>query len=115
MSWKEELYKYELNESQDLDKMANASTELQDDDIGVLNPTSGAGIVAKKDGTLEAFADYGLGFRFSPQSQSLSIFAPNVHVFSTNIQKHDQVTTKTYLKDEYQDVESLLSGIDNLQ
>lgn len=111
MGWKEELYSYELNESQDLDELADSSTEMQNNDLGIINPVSGAGIVTRENGNVEAFADYGLGFRFSRDAQSLMVFAPSVHIFSTDIQKHDQVAMNTFLRDEYNDIDSILSQV----
>lgn len=115
MSWKDDLYAYELNESQDLDELAETSTEAKNDDMGFVNPVSGAGILARENGVLEGFADFGLGFRFSRDSQSLMVFAPSVHIFSSEIQKHDKVVRNTYLKDEYGDIESLLSEVNLTQ
>jgi|GEM_PF-3311239 len=111
MSWKEDLYELDLYESLDLDVIADQSTEAKENDIGMINPISGAGILARENGTLEGFADYGLGFRFSRDSQSLLIFAPNIHVFSLHIEKHDKIIRNTYLKDEYGDIENLLNEI----
>lgn len=115
MSWKDDLYAYELNESQDLDELAETSTEAKNDDLGIVNPISGTGILARENGVLEGFADYGLGFRFSRDSQSLMVFAPSVHIFSSDIQKHDKVVKNTYLRDEYGDIESLLSEVNLTQ
>lgn len=108
MGWKDELYELDVTEAQDLDDLADQSTEAKNDDVGFVNPSSGAGILARENGQLEGFADYGLGFRFSRDSQSLLVFAPSVHIFSTHIEKHDTVVQNTYLRDEYGDINDLL-------
>lgn len=108
MSWKDDLYDLDMRESEDLDVIANADTEAKTDDIGFINPTSGAGILARENGVLEGFSDYGLGFRFSSYSQSLSVFAPNIHLFTLGVQKHNTVVRNTFLKDEYGDIDHIL-------
>lgn len=111
MGWKEDLYKLDLHEAEDLDDLASQSTEAKTNDVGFVNPNSGAGILGREDGSLEGYADYGLGFRFSRDSQSLMVFAPAVHIFSGSIQKHDKVIRNTYLKGEYEEVEALLKEV----
>lgn len=111
MSWKDALYKLDIEETDDLDALSESSTEAKPDDIGMVNTVSGAGILARESGTLEGFADYGLGFRFSRDSQSLLVFAPNIHLFSMNIEKHDALIKTTFLKDEYKDIENLLQEV----
>ncbi len=111
MGWKEDLYELDMREPQDLDDLADKAGEAKSNDIGFINPTSGAGIIARENGTLEGFADYGLGFRFSRDSQSLMVFAPSVHIFSSDIQKHDRIIRNTYLRDEYGDIEEILQEV----
>lgn len=111
MSWKDDLYQLDMTEPQDLDELSEQSTESKPEDVGFINPTSGAGILGRANGTLEGFADYGLGFRFSRDSQSLLVFAPSIHVFSSNIEKHDTVIRNTYLKDEYGDITEILQEL----
>lgn len=111
MSWKDDLYMLDTQESLDLDVLSEVSTEVENDDIGLVNPTSGAGILATNKGNLEGFADYGLGFRFSRDTQSLSVFASSIHLFALEVEKHDVVIRNTYLKDEYGDIDSILQEV----
>lgn len=111
MSWKDDLYELDMHEAEDLDELAEQSTEAKDQDVGFVNPRSGAGILGRDNGTLEGFADYGLGFRFSRDSQSLMVFAPSIHLFSHSVEKHDKVIRNTYLKDEYGDIEAILQEL----
>jgi hypothetical protein len=115
MSWKDDLYELDTYEPDDLDTLSETSTEAKADDVGMINPVSGAGILARENGTLEGFADYGLGFRFSRDSQSLMIFAPSIHIFSSNIEKHDRIVRNTYLRDEYGDIEDILKEVQFLE
>lgn len=112
MSWKDDLYSLDTEEPQDLDELFDTSTEAKNGDVGFVNPVSGAGILGRESGVLEGFADYGLGFRFSRDSQSLMVFAPSVHIFSTDIQKHDTVIKNTYLRDEYGEIEDMLLEVE---
>lgn len=112
MSWKEDLYEYEIQQIMDLDDLAEQSTEANRDDVGFVNPKSGAGILGRKNGMLEGFADYGLGFRFSPESQSLMVFASSIHFFAGQIVHHDTEIRNTYLKDEYGDIFDILQELD---
>ena len=109
MGWKEDLYKLDLHEAEDLDDLADQSSVAKTNDVGFVNPNSGAGILGRENGTLEGFADYGLGFRFSRDSQSLMVFAPSVHIFSHAVEKHDKVIRNTYLKDEYGEIDQILN------
>jgi hypothetical protein len=111
MSWKDDLFSLNMLQSEDLDELAESSTEAKNDDIGMVNSVSGAGILARENGTLEGFADYGLGFRFSRDSQALMVFAPSIHLFTQDIQKHDKVVRNTYLRDEYGDIDAILSEV----
>lgn len=111
MNWKEELLKLDLWEAEDLDTLADKSSEAKPDDIGFINSKSGAGILARENGLLEGFSDYGLGFRFSRDTQSLMVFAPSIHLFTTSVQKHDKIVRNTYLKDEYGDVDEILQEL----
>lgn len=110
MSWKSTLTEHDMRISEDLDFLADHSTRSKEDDIGLINPKSGAGILARENGTLEGYADYGLGFRFSKEKQALLVFAPSIHVFTKEIHKYDSIEKQTYLRDEYADVVELLKG-----
>lgn len=111
MSWKDDLYLLDTRETEDLDVLAETSTEVEKEDIGMVNPTSGAGIIATQGGNLEGFADYGLGFRFSRDTQSLAIFASSIHLFALEVERHDTVVPNTYLKDEYGDIDAILQEV----
>ena len=111
MNWKQELLKLDLWEAEDLDDLANKASEAKPDDIGFVNPKSGAGILGRENGVLEGFSDHGLGFRFSRDSQSLMVFAPSIHLFTTSVERHDKVVRNTYLKDEYGDIDEILQEL----
>lgn len=108
MSWKQKLTDLDLRPSEDIDFLTETSTEAKENDIGLINSISGSGLLAKENGDLEGYADYGLGFRFSRKKQALMVFAPSIHVFSQNIQKHTDMKANSYLKDELKDVHDLL-------
>lgn len=108
MGWKSELAKMDLQEAQDLDTIADANSEAKTNDIGIINPTSGAGILARENGLLEGFADHGLGFRFDPSTQRLLVFAPEVHLFTSKIETHSANETATYFTKEAAMVRDLL-------
>lgn len=114
MGWKDDLYLLDIRETEDLDVLSEVATEVKDKDIGMVNPISGAGILATETGNLEGFADYGLGFRFSRDTQSLSIFASSIHLFALEVERHDTVVRNTYLKDEYGDIDSILNEIQTM-
>lgn len=113
MGWKKELFQLDMHQSKDLDYAAETITEAKNDDVGIVNSKSGAGILARENGILEGFADYGLGFRFNRNTQSLMVFAPNIHVFSPSIQKHEKITKNSYFQDEYQDILQVLESGDD--
>lgn len=108
MSWKQKLTNLDLRVTEDIDFLTETATEAKENDVGVINSISGAGILARENGDLEGYADYGLGFRFSRKKQALMVFAPSVHVFTQNLQKHTDMKPNSYLKDELKDVHDLL-------
>lgn len=111
MSWKQKLHEFDLQTPKNIDDIADESTAAKTNDVGFVNPNSGAGVLGRENGDLEGFADYGLGFRFNREKQSLSIFAPTINLFSTNINKQDTLDKKAYFVDELKDVEAILNGI----
>jgi len=93
-----------------VDDIYTQETEAKNNDIGMINPHSGAGVLVRENGLLEAFADYGLGFRIDPETQSFSIFAPNLKLFYQKIEEIRYDQNMTFIKDEYKEA---LDAIDN--
>ncbi|CDQ41804.1 hypothetical protein [Virgibacillus salexigens] len=103
-SWKEKLLNMDMELENNVDNLFIQSTEAKGKDIGLINPTSGTGVLAREDGRVEAFADYGLGFRMDPKTQSFSIFAPNLKMF---YQKKEEISYNqklNFIQGEYKTV-----------
>ncbi len=110
MSWIEDLYELDIKPEEDIDSIVDKSTQAEAMDVGVINDDSGTGILARGNGNLEGFADYGLGFRFNRENQTLSIFASNIKMFTDNFKIIDSSEKDEYLKDEYNDIMMMLFG-----
>lgn len=78
------------------------------EDVGLINPNVGAGIMVRENGKIEAFSDYGLGFSFDPETQSLNVFAPNINIFHQNIEKANYNHHLTFFKNEYEEARKKL-------
>lgn len=103
MSWKDKLFDLDSRNIDDIDDLYKQSTEVKNHDIGLVNQKSGAGIIARENGRIEAFSDFGLGFRIDPETQSLSVFAPNIKLFTSKKQEFSYEQGMTFLKNEYKD------------
>lgn len=102
-SWKSNLENLLLKDQQDIDYLADTNTQAKKEDVGLINEENGAGILIKKDGSIEASSDYGLGFRLDPKYKSMIIMAPNLHIFSDNIEKHAAIPKGKYINNEYEE------------
>ena len=101
--WKDYLYEFDQNVDSNINDLDTERTEAKVNDIGIINQSNGVGILARDNGRLEGYADYGLGFRMDPETQSLSIFAPNLRIFSNSVETHDFNKQVTFIKNEYKD------------
>lgn len=108
--WKDKLLQMDMEIERNLDDVQIQHTEAKAKDIGLVNPASGAGMLIRDNGRIEAFADYGLGFRFDPDTQSLSVFAPNLKLFYNHKSELKHEDKMTFLKDEYKDALDIIQG-----
>jgi hypothetical protein len=108
--WKDRLFEMDSLPNDEIDEMLIKSSEAKKNDVGIINPNNGAGMLIREDQTIEAFADYGLGFRIDPVTQSFSIFAPTIKFFCNKKEEFNWNEHFTYLRDEYKDVIDILEG-----
>ena len=106
--WKEELFEFDSRGKESLNQVHEKSYNTKPNDIGLINPLNGAGLLVRENKKIEAFSDYGLGFRIDPESQSFAIFAPTIKFFANEVKTYDHEESKTYLKEEYKDILDLL-------
>lgn len=112
-NWKDELWELDSMPAEELDELFIKSSEAKRNDIGLINPSNGAGLLIREDQTIEAFADYGLGFRMDPATQSFSIFAPNIKLFYNKKEEISWNETFTYFRGEYSEIKKILEGDNN--
>jgi len=110
MSWKDDLLFYDQQEVEDLDDMEQKENMFHSEDIGFLNRYNGAGMIIRKNKRIECLSDFGLGFVFDPNHQSLSVFAPNLKLFTSKIEKHEYNKAESFLKNEYQEILDMWKG-----
>jgi hypothetical protein len=108
--WKETLWKMDQQPQQNLDEMFLQSTEAKRNDVGLINPSNGAGVLIRENRVIEMFADYGLGFRIDPIMQSFTIMAPTIKVFCNQKEEASWDEAITYFRGEYKDIQQLLEG-----
>jgi hypothetical protein len=101
--WKDRLFEMDMKESSDMNEIHKREYETQNNDVGVINPINGSGILVRDNKRIDAFSDFGLGFRIDPETQSFSIFAPTIKFFCHTQKTFDYEKTESYLKGEYKD------------
>lgn len=111
MDWRKELYELDMEPLRNIDDLANEQTLVKENEIGFVHPTTGVGVVTRNDGNLEGFADHSLGFQFDRETQSLSVFASQINLFTHQIYKHDGKEIKEFYQDEWKDVQELLKDL----
>lgn len=111
MDWKKEFSDFLLRENENIDYLAETTTQAKTKDVGLINQESGSGIIIGEDGSIECSSDYGIGFRMDPKYKSILISAPNIHIFSDNIQKHAAIVDGEYISNEFKDVLALVQGV----
>jgi hypothetical protein len=109
-NWVSKLDNLMARQEKNIDEMVEESIIPKSDDIGMINPKSGAGIMAKENGVLEGFSYYNLGFRFDPRNMSLTLVAPNIKLFCNNFQVYDNLADFDPIKAEYQEVLKMIGG-----
>jgi hypothetical protein len=111
-NWKDRLFEMDALPNEEIDDMLVKSSEAKNHDVGLINPHNGAGLLIREDQSIEAFSDYGLGFRIDPVTQSVSIFAPTIKFFCNKKEEFNWNDEFTYLRNEYKDVIDILEGED---
>ncbi|WP_157066961.1 hypothetical protein [Alicyclobacillus shizuokensis] len=99
----------------DIDDMVNqfhATNGTDNQDVGFVHRMTGAGILARSSGTLEGFADYGLGFRIDPDTQSITFVAPTIQFLCYQTKTYDPNFKQPLnpINKEFADVLQILGG-----
>lgn len=109
-NWKDTLFQMDMQPLQSMDEVAEQSYSTKTNDIGLIHPINGAGILVRENKKIEAYSDFGLGFRMDPDTQSFSVFAPTIKFFTNEFKTYDYEEDKTYFEGEYQDIINILEG-----
>jgi hypothetical protein len=110
--WMDQLNNIMFPIEQNIDDMLRASNEAKTHDIGLINKVSGAGLLARDSGVLEAFAYYHLGFRMDPSRMMFSVYAPNIQFVCKNFQVIDDIEKQPFdpINDDYKAVLDMIGG-----
>lgn len=114
MDWRERFMEEIYQNEEDIDMLLAEDKNIEPEEAAMINTTSGAGIVARNDGSLQGFADYGLGFRFDKETQTLMVVAPNIHIISKNFQKHETIETKDFKEGNFLEIMKEVEAIERL-
>jgi len=109
-SWLQKLNALQTKKDQNLDIVAQKKTQASTDDVGLINPVSGAGIMARESGRLEGYADYGLGFRFDPESKTFSVFASRIRFFTSDFKVVDESQATERIDSDFAEILELIGG-----
>lgn len=69
----------------DIEEEASESSSIYSKDVALLNQHSGSGFVARDSGVVEGWAGNSLGFRFDPETDSLTVMATNIILMTKKI------------------------------
>jgi len=100
-------------DDQNIDEMAEQSSHAKTNDVGIINDTSGAGILARDNGVLEGFSYYNLGFRLDPATMTIGFFAPKIRMFTNDFQVVSGDQEFNPINDEYAEILNMIGGKDN--
>jgi hypothetical protein len=111
-TWMDGLNSLMFAEEKNIDDLAKENSRAKNNDVGVINSVSGAGILARENGMLEGFAHYNLGFRFDPSHMSLSLFAPRIQLFCNEFKVYDGEDPGKFdpINKDYQEILDLIGG-----
>ncbi len=101
-NWRDEFESFILQDRQNIDYLADTETQAKQKDIGLINEDNGAGLLIREDSSIECSSDFGLGFKLDPKYKAMLLFAPNLHIFSDNIQTHKALNTIEYINGDYE-------------
>ncbi len=108
-NWKDKLTEMDSTLDLGIDDILSSRQESQMNDVGLVNKHSGAGILVRESGRIEAFADHGLGFVIDPDTQSMMLFAPNLKIFNQKKETMSFNNRADFLQKEYKDVSEILN------
>jgi len=110
--WKDKLIDIDMGVEHNIDDVYEMSKETKMEDVGMVNPNNGAGMLVRDSGKIEAFSDYALGFVMDPETQSFSIYAPNLKMFFNKKEEIKFNQDMSILKNEYDDVLKIIKERD---
>jgi hypothetical protein len=111
-TWMETLNELLLNQDdKNLNQVAEDHTKASSDDVGFVNPVSGAGMLARSNGRLEGFADYGLGFRVDPSNKTFSIYGSRIHLFCSDFQVFAGEREFQVMDPEQEEILGMIGGV----
>ena len=111
MEWIQTLNRIAERRERNLDELLYSRKANQGKDMGLIHPETGAGLMARANGEVVAFADQGIGFRMDPASQTLSLYAPKMKFFCFEHKFYDyEEAENPVLQEEYQTIIELLGG-----
>ena len=109
-SWLKTLNDMHFKNDQNLDEAVQEKTQATTNDVGLINPVSGAGVMARENGKLEGYADYGLGFRFDPASKTYSVFASKIRFFCSDFKVLDESQASERIDEDFAEILELIGG-----
>lgn len=102
--WMQKLDDMMTASDSNIDEMVKESTTAKNEDIGMINDKSGAGILARDNGVIEGFSYYNLGFRMDPKNMTLSFYAPTIQLFTGNFQVIDGDKEFNRITEDYAEI-----------
>lgn len=109
MNWQERLIDANSVSFPNMEEVYEESYATKEKDIGLVHPETGAGLLIRRDKKMECFADYGLGFKFDPDTKSLSIYASNIKLHANKIQQMNYDEAATF-SEEYEEIKTILNN-----
>ncbi|GAK42059.1 hypothetical protein TCA2_4551 [Paenibacillus sp. TCA20] len=114
-NWMIKLEELMMSSDQNIDEMVEQSSHAKNADVGIINDTSGAGILARDSGVLEGFSYYNLGFRLDPSTMTFGLYAPKIRMFTDDFKVVSGAQEFNPINDEYEEILNMIGGNNNGQ
>lgn len=102
-NWQEELNDVMETEIPKMDDVYEDTYSTKEKEIGIVHPTKGTGMILRKSGIIDTFADYNLGVKMDPSNHSLSVYASTIKIHADNVIRVDYEDT-TYFTNEMAEI-----------
>jgi hypothetical protein len=108
MGYYEKLNELKFKKEKNIDEILREKEEIKKNEIGMVHPTSGSGIIIKENGNVDFFADNGLGVQFNKEKKTISFYGSKVKFFCSDFKIINQKEVNYEMNEEWKEIIKLL-------